>query len=221
MRRFGPECSVAFASTNQFDRPTWTRARRSAMRVCQPGPVARHRETTSTGKRKEISCLGFADFGRPPFLTTAQPSMSSVSSGSSLYSAGLTTCASTRARSEPKVRGEACLFTIICLSHAKYVALCATLGVANHHHASIKLAVADDPLFTIVSTRIFNLDGQSFKHGYSIRKVQSAICNCSFTFRRIVGNTHGVIVYTKTGAWLVLMFSQAQGRCEVLSSAVP
>ena len=117
---------------------TGARARRSAMRVCQPGPVARHREITSTGKRKEMSCRGLADLGRPPFLITARLSMASVSSGNSLYSADFTTCVSTRARSEPKVRGEACLFTIICLSHTKNVAHRATQGVANHHHASGK-----------------------------------------------------------------------------------
>ncbi len=38
------------------------------MRVCQPGPVTRHREITSTGMRKPMSCLGLADLGRPPFF---------------------------------------------------------------------------------------------------------------------------------------------------------
>ena len=146
------------------------------MRVCQPGPVALQRDTTSIGKRNEISCLGLADLGRPPFLTTARLSMPSVSSGSSLYSTGFTTCASARARSEPKVRGEACLFTIVCLSHAKNMAHLATRGVANNHQTTCKQAVKDDPLFTIVPAGIFNLDSQAIKHGHSIVKVQPAIC---------------------------------------------
>ena len=168
------------------------------MRVCHPGPVARHLETTSTGKRKEISCLGFSDLGRPPFLTTARLSRSSVSSGRSLYSPGFTTCASTRARSEPKVRGEAYLFTVICLSHTKNVTHRATRGVADNHHAFGQLAVTNDPLFTVVLARILNFDCQAIKHGNRIYKVQSAICQRLFSFDWIVGDTNQVIVYTST-----------------------
>ncbi len=168
------------------------------MRVCQPGPVARHLETTSIGKRKEISCLGLADLGRPPFLTTARLSSSSVSSGSSLYSTGFTTCASTRARSEPKVRGEACLFTIICLSHTKNMAHRAARGIADNHHASGQQAVANDPLFTIVLARIFNFDSQAIEHDNRVFKIQSTICQSLFTFGGIIGDVHVVIVYTKT-----------------------
>ena len=88
-------------------------ANSSAMRVCQPGPLARHRSITSGGSRRLISCRGLADGGRPRFRTTARASMASVSSGSSSYSCGLITCASTRLRSEPEKRREAGLFTIV------------------------------------------------------------------------------------------------------------
>ena len=60
--------------------------RRSAMRVCQPGPVAFHRSMTSSGSRIEMSLRGLADRGRPPLFTTARDKAFSVSSGSSLYS---------------------------------------------------------------------------------------------------------------------------------------
>ena len=46
--------------------------RRSAMRVCQPGPVAFHRSMTSTGSRIEMSLRGFAERGRPPLFTAAR-----------------------------------------------------------------------------------------------------------------------------------------------------
>jgi hypothetical protein len=49
-----------------------------------------------------------------------------------LYSDGLTKCPSTRARSEPKVRREAGLLTVISLSHAENVANRTTRGVADH-----------------------------------------------------------------------------------------
>ena len=63
---------------------------RSAMRVCHPGPVALQRSMTSAGRRREINLRGFSDRGRPPLLIFARASMSSVSSGSSLYSSGFT-----------------------------------------------------------------------------------------------------------------------------------
>ncbi len=111
-------------------------AKRSAILVCQPGPVDRQRSMTSGGRRRLISCLGFCDLGRPPLLTTARLSMSSVSSGSSLYSWGLTTCEATLVRSEPKVRGEAGLLTVIGLSHAEDVSDSATGRVAHNDQAS-------------------------------------------------------------------------------------
>ncbi len=54
--------------------------RRSAMRVCQPGPVAFQRSMTSTGSRMEMSLRGFAERGRQPLFTTARASAWSVSS---------------------------------------------------------------------------------------------------------------------------------------------
>ena len=60
--------------------------RRSAIRVCQPGPVALHCSMTSTGRRIEMSFRGLSDRGRPPLFTTALDSACSDSSGSSLYS---------------------------------------------------------------------------------------------------------------------------------------
>jgi hypothetical protein len=60
--------------------------RRSAIRVCQPGPVAFQRSITSAGNRNVRSFRGLAATGRPRFFTTMRPSISSVSSGPSSYS---------------------------------------------------------------------------------------------------------------------------------------
>jgi len=59
---------------------------RSAIRVCQPGPVAFQSSITSAGKRREINLRGFGESGLPPFFTFARASISSVSSGRSSYS---------------------------------------------------------------------------------------------------------------------------------------
>src|SRR5450631_48222 len=125
------------------------------MRVCQPGPVARQRATTSAGSRKEMSCRGFAERGRPPLLTVARASISSVSSGSSWYSEREMRWASTRARSEFEVRRETGLLTVVGLPHAEDVANRATRRVADDHHSTFQSAVANDPPLTIVLTGVF------------------------------------------------------------------
>src|SRR4029077_8813932 len=130
--------------------------RRSAMRVCQPGPVAFQRAMTSAGSRSEMSFLGLSERGRPPFFTLARASMSAVSCGSSRYSLALTTCASTRARSDFKVRREAFLFAAIGFPHAENAATVPAWSVTNHHHASFEMPVTNDASLGIVLTRVFN-----------------------------------------------------------------
>jgi len=86
-----------------------------------------------------------------------------VSSGSSLYSAGLMTCASTRAKLEPKVRREAGLLTIVGLSHAEDVANRATRGVADNYQPAFEQAEAEDSAFTVFLARVFDLKREPLK----------------------------------------------------------
>ena len=68
----------------------------SAMRVCQPGPVAFHPAITSGGRRSERSCLGFGVGGRPrrtsfaPRRNSAPATHSFVISGASSLGEELT-----------------------------------------------------------------------------------------------------------------------------------
>lgn len=163
------------------------------MRVCHPGPVARHRSMTSAGKRSEISWRGFGECGRPPLFTTARASISSVSSGSSLYSEGLTTCESTRFKSEPKVRGEAVLFTIIGLSHAEDVAHGTPWRVPNNDESIVQPAEADDSALSVVLAHIVNLDGRSFEDDRSICEVEPAVPQRLVALGRIKGNAHRLL----------------------------
>ena len=127
------------------------------MRVCQPGPVAFHRSMTSAGKRSEINLRGFGDTGLPPLFTFARASISSVSSGSSVYSSGLIVCASTRAKSDFKARRDTGLFAFIGFPHAENMAIRATRGIAHHNHPPRQQAVANDARFVVVLAGIFNL----------------------------------------------------------------
>ncbi len=166
------------------------------MRVCQPGPVARQRAITSAGSRRLISWRGFAERGRPPRLTTAQASISSVSSGSSSYSASLTTCASTRAKLEPKVRREGGLLTIVGLSHAEDVANRATRGVADNYEPASKQTEAQDSAFTILLARVLDLDRQAREDFNCVFEVQPALGESLVSFSRVLGDAHVVIVST-------------------------
>ena len=168
------------------------------MRVCQPGPVAFQRLMTSAGSLIEINCRGFAERGRPPLLTTARSSISSVNSGSSRYSDALIRCVSTLARSEPKVRREARFFPVICFPHAEYVAYRATRRVSDHNQSASQFSEADDPLLAIVPTRVLDLHGRPCKDKWRIFKVEPPVPQRPLTFSRIVGNAHLVIVYTET-----------------------
>jgi hypothetical protein len=90
---------------------------------------------TDTGRRSVISLRGFGDRGRPPLLTTARASISSVSSGSSRYSLRRMTWESTFARFDLKVAREALLLTAICFPHAENVPYIAARRVTEDHHA--------------------------------------------------------------------------------------
>jgi hypothetical protein len=91
---------------------------------------------TVAGRRSVISLRGLGDLGRPPLLTTARASISSVSSGSSRYSLRRMTWESTFARFDPKVAREALFLTGIGFPHAEYVSVRAARRVTDDHHAS-------------------------------------------------------------------------------------
>ena len=164
----------------------WTLARRSAIRVCQPGPVDRQRCITSSGSRIEMSFRGFEERGRPPLLTLPRASMSSVSSGSSSYSFRRMTCASTRARSEPKERRDTRLFAVIGFPHAEDVAIRATRRVANDNNTTVEQTEADDAEFTVVSAIVFDLECRSRENQLCVLEIESAFREGSCSLGRVI-----------------------------------
>src|SRR6185369_13361781 len=126
--------------------------------VCQPGPLAFQRSSTSSGRRIVINLRGLVDRGRPPFFTTARDKAFEESSGGSLYSCGRIACASTRTRSDFKVRRETGFLTMVRLSHAEYVAHSTTRCVADYDEAPSEHPVTNDARLTVVLSRIFDLD---------------------------------------------------------------
>lgn len=171
---------------------------RSAIRVCQPGPVALQRAMTSTGSRMVINFLGLADTGRPPFFTTARESISAVSSGRSPYSAAFVACASTRRRSDFKERRDALFFTAIGFPHAEYVSVLAAGRVPNRHQALRQISVTDDSSLTVVLTEVFDLDGGAGKYQGSVLAVEATLGKCLGALGRVIGNPQGVTVTTLT-----------------------
>jgi tetratricopeptide (TPR) repeat protein len=117
-------------------------------------------------------------------------SISSVSSGNSLYSCGLIGCASTRAKSEPEVRREAILFTFIGLSHAEYVANCPTRRVPDDNHPAFQHAKADDSKFAVVLALVFHLNCRSVEDDQGVFKVQAAFSESLLSLGLVVGQAH-------------------------------
>ena len=100
--------------------------------------------------------------------------------------------------SEPKVRREAGLLTIISLSYAEYVANRATRGISNDYHPIFKSAVADDSAFAVVLARVVDLDCGSLEDDQGIFEVEAALLERPLSLGRIEGQTHWDSVSTKT-----------------------
>jgi hypothetical protein len=103
------------------------------------------------------------------------------------------TCASTRARSEPKERRDARFLAVICFPHAKDVAIRATRGVANHNDPTLEDTEADDSRFAVVLTEILDFERRAGKNKWRIVKVQTALCKGGCSFPRIKGDCHRLL----------------------------
>ncbi len=176
-----------------------TSLNRSAMRVCQPGPVAFHRSIKSAGNLIERSFRGLLERGRPPLFTVARASMSSVASGNSSYSTFPITCASTRARSDFKERSDAGLFTFIGFPHAEYVTFRATRCVSDYDHPTDQHAITNDSNFSVVLSRVFHFDRNALEHQSGVCKVQPSFRQSSIALDWIEGNSHRLLYLQKPG----------------------
>lgn len=168
------------------------------MRVCHPGPVDRQRAITSAGSRIVISLRGFAETGRPPFLTTARVNISGVSSGSSLNSRGLMACESTRRKSDLKKRRDAGLFAGIGFPHAEYVSSFAARRVADYDQPPCQESIADDPGLAVVFAGILDFQSDAFKDDCRVLERQAARRQGGIVLRSIERDTRDVIVTTTT-----------------------
>ena len=127
---------IAFcASSRKFMGMIWVRI--VAAKLVRMRALSGNRVLLHFGRRNEISFFVSTSLGLPPLLTVALASISSVISGSSSYSCGAITCASTRFKSEPNLRADAVLFAFIGFPHAEDMAIRATRRVPNHHQVAL------------------------------------------------------------------------------------
>jgi len=110
-----------------------------------------------------------------------------------LYSCGRIACASTRTRSDFKVRRETGFLTMVRLSHAEYVAHSTTRCVADYDEAPSEHPVTNYARLTVVLSRIFDLDSSAFEYHRSILEVESAISDSLGALPPIVGDTHQLL----------------------------
>lgn len=173
-------------------------ARRSAIRVCQPGPVAFQRASTSAGSLIVMSLRGLDDMGLPPRFTLPRFNASLVSCGNSRYSFARILCASTRAILDFKVRGDALFLAVIGLPHAKNVSGCVSRGVSDYHHSASEQAVADNARFAVVFSLVFKFKCDSFKNKRCIFEIKPSLSESLSTFGRIEGYQRLINVTTET-----------------------
>ena len=119
--------------------------------------------------------------------------MASVSSGSSRYSEGLTLCASTRLRSDFKVRADAGLLAFIGFSHAEDVADCSSGRVADHDQATGEIAEADHACLAIVLAGVLDLEGEACKDQRCVLEIEATLIERLLSFGRIVADTHALL----------------------------
>ena len=102
-------------------------------------------------------------------------------------------CASTLARSDFKVRRETGFFTIVCLSHAEYVASCAPRGIADHDEAAGQQAITNDATLAVVLAQVLNLDCNALEDDGSVFEIQPAISKSAYTLDRVEGDAHWLL----------------------------
>jgi hypothetical protein len=112
--------------------------------------------------------------------------MSSVSSGSSSYSCRRITCASTRARSEPKERRDTRFLAVIGFPHAKDVAIRATRRIPYDDYPAAEQTEADDADFTVVPAGVLDLKRRALKDNFRIFEVEPSLLEGGCPLGRVV-----------------------------------
>ncbi len=182
------------------------------MRVCQPAPLALQRDRISAERRRLIATFGSSDGGRPtrlpPRLSTERESISAVSSGSSRSALF-------------EVRRVAADFSGIALSHRENVACDSTGRVTNHDHAAIEKADTKHSSLSIVLPIIIDFQGEAGKDFTCRFEVEPALNKSPFSFCRVVGDSHVIIVYTISAALQQLLSDRHCGSLEAQRRVKP
>jgi hypothetical protein len=126
-------------------------------------------------------------------LTLPRASMSSVNSGSSLYSCRRMTWASTRLRSEPKERRDARFLAVICFPHTENVAIRATRRVANDDDPSAQHTKTDDSRFAVVPAPVFDLESRPGKNQFGVFEIETTIGKGGCSFPWIESDYHRLL----------------------------
>src|SRR5258708_2672011 len=102
-------------------------------------------------------------------------------------------CASTLARSDFKVRRETGFFTIVCLSHAEYVASCAPRGIADHDETAGQQAITNGATLAVVLAQVLNLDRNALEDNGGVLEIQPAISQSACTLDWVEGDAHWLL----------------------------
>ena len=102
-------------------------------------------------------------------------------------------CASTLARSDFKVRRETDFFTIICLSHAEYVASSAPRRIADHDETAGQQAMTNDATLAVVLAQVLDLDRNALEDNGGVLEIKPAISKSPCTLDWVEGDAHWLL----------------------------
>src|SRR5579862_5863816 len=162
------------------------------MRVCQPGPVARHEAITSGRNRSDRSCFAFSSFGRPlrtsfsPRRRSASAIQDSVISGaSSLFG---------------EVRPEPFRFALMTMPHANDPSGRPSRRPNEHDEPRVQPADGNESGFPIVEPVIHPGEVESRKDLLRPAHVETPFPQRALPLLRVASYAHPLSVATeKTG----------------------
>src|SRR3569833_231423 len=179
-------------------------ARESAIRVCQPGPLAFQRSSTTGATLRLMATLEWGDLGRPRGFSNFSASFSPNNSGNS------SRAGRARANSPFFHSGFSSLifdrpfffislnFSLVGLSYADHLDIRSARSKDHHMDAAANYAERLVAALTVVLPNIFqNVSTVPFEVANHI-KGNGALTNIPLTFFRVVDNAHKYCIYVYT-----------------------
>lgn len=161
----------------------------SAMRVCQPGPLAFQRAMTCGGTRNDSSCRGLASFGRPRRTSLSPWYKSAVAIQSSVISGG---------SASREMGAEFLRFVFMTVPHADDASCNAARRPCEYDQAAVQPAGRDVARLAVVTPIVCTREVWTREYFGRAPHVEATFPQCPLPLGLIAGDAHVLFVATKT-----------------------